>query len=61
MVRLKLDIDTSFGIHNYSFQFHNGSIKTDGGEWFIGVKGKFQFHNGSIKTPFDHKKKRCEF
>ena len=32
------------------FQFHNGTIKTNGGTTEISPNSIFQFHNGTIKT-----------
>ena len=33
-----------------SFQFHNGTIKTDYSFILPAILPKFQFHNGTIKT-----------
>ena len=37
-------------IESSSFQFHKGTIKTDGSTAGIAGKGVFQFHKGTIKT-----------
>ena len=38
------------GKGHYTFQFHNGTIKTNGGTTEISPNSIFQFHNGTIKT-----------
>ena len=36
--------------HDNTFQFHNGTIKTDYSFILPAILPKFQFHNGTIKT-----------
>jgi len=50
MVRLKRKNFIYFINMIKMFQFHNGSIKTDGEVEIVKPEVMFQFHNGSIKT-----------
>ena len=51
MVRLKGITGEANGVYRYTFQFHNGSIKSTQDSVEQGVEQRFQFHNGSIKSP----------
>ena len=48
-VRLKPLHSSNFGV-NLLFQFHKGSIKTEGSRTIPNQLLLFQFHKGSIKT-----------
>ena len=49
-VRLKLDLSQRRIFSSKWFQFHEGPIKTGGGNFDFEVREQFQFHEGPIKT-----------